>query len=222
MAVAANLSVLLFGRFVVGFAVSLSAMAECLYISEIATPTTRGRLVSFNELGITLGFLLAFLSGFSLVNTTGGWRVMFGLSGVLAVVQGVAMCGLPRTPHYLLLTKREKEAGQVLRRLRGSAGNKQELANIRLSCQEVADSSCGQLLSGTDNMRGRMAVGLGLVVLQQLTGQPNILLYSTDIFQVCCRVEMARNRFKTSNTSSRPSGFARTCPRPWPASSSAW
>ena len=29
-------------RFVVGFAVSLSAMSECLYISEISKPSNRG------------------------------------------------------------------------------------------------------------------------------------------------------------------------------------
>jgi len=31
-------------RFVVGFAVSLSAMSECLYISEISAPSNRGTI----------------------------------------------------------------------------------------------------------------------------------------------------------------------------------
>ena len=52
---------LLAGRFVLGFAVSLSAIAECIYISEIAPPEKRGMLVSLNELGITIGILLAYL-----------------------------------------------------------------------------------------------------------------------------------------------------------------
>ena len=48
-------------RFVLGFAVSLSAMAETVYISEIAGSRDRGRLVGLTELGITIGFLLAFI-----------------------------------------------------------------------------------------------------------------------------------------------------------------
>ena len=50
-----NLASVLFGRFVLGFAVSLSAIAECIYIAEISTPNRRGGLVSLNELGITVG-----------------------------------------------------------------------------------------------------------------------------------------------------------------------
>ena len=37
-------------------------------------------LVSLNELGITLGFLIAFLVNYILMATPHGWRVMFGLS----------------------------------------------------------------------------------------------------------------------------------------------
>ena len=39
-----------------------------------------GMLVTLNELGITIGFLLAFLVNYILMDTPGGWRVMFGLS----------------------------------------------------------------------------------------------------------------------------------------------
>ena len=37
-------------------------------------------LVSLNELGITLGFLLAFLVNYIFMSTQDGWRIMFGLS----------------------------------------------------------------------------------------------------------------------------------------------
>lgn len=41
LAMSSNYSMLLVGRFVVGFAVALSAVSECIYISEIATPKNR-------------------------------------------------------------------------------------------------------------------------------------------------------------------------------------
>lgn len=49
---------LLVGRFVMGYAVALSAICECVYISEIAPAEHRGALVSLNELGIAIGILV--------------------------------------------------------------------------------------------------------------------------------------------------------------------
>ena len=48
---------------------------------------------------------------------------------------------------------------------------------------EVEESSCSALFGSHNNMRGRLFIGLGLVLLQQLTGQPNILYYATDVFE---------------------------------------
>ena len=135
-----SLGPLLFGRFVVGFAVSLSAMSECLYISEMADRTNRGMLVTLNELGITVGFLLAYLVNYIFMATPAGWRVMFGLSAGLAIIQAVALIFLPKTPHFLLLRRKEAEAVAVLRRIHVGAGRfsiKQEIANIRHSCEEA-------------------------------------------------------------------------------------
>ena len=78
---------LLLGRFILGFAVSLSAIAECIYISELSTPAKRGMLVSFNELAITVGILVAFLVNYCLVGVPGGWRIMFNLSIGIALFQ---------------------------------------------------------------------------------------------------------------------------------------
>ena len=78
---------ILFGRFILGFAVSLSAIAECIYISELSTPAKRGMLVSFNELAITVGILIAFLVNYCLAYVPGGWRIMFNLSIGIALFQ---------------------------------------------------------------------------------------------------------------------------------------
>ncbi len=42
MATTSNFGLLLIGRFILGFAVALSAIAECIYIAEISTPEKRG------------------------------------------------------------------------------------------------------------------------------------------------------------------------------------
>ena len=58
-----------------------------------------------------------------------------------------------------------------------------ERQHIRASMLEVEESSCSALFGSQNNMRGRLFIGLGLVLLQQLTGQPNILYYATDVFE---------------------------------------
>lgn len=183
MAFSHSLLQLLIGRFTVGFAVSLSAMAECLYISEISAPSNRGLLISLNELGITVGLLLAYITNFIFMSVSGGWRYMFGLSTVLSVVQFGALLLLPSTPHFLVMKSRDSEACAVLERMGSGVGVRQQLANIRASRLEVEESSCSALFGSQNNMRGRLFIGLGLVLLQQITGQPNILYYATDVFE---------------------------------------
>jgi SP family facilitated glucose transporter-like MFS transporter 12 len=183
MALANSLAVLLLGRFIVGFAVSLSAMSECLYISEISKPNNRGMLVSFNELGITLGFLLAFIINYLFVETADGWRIMFAFSSGLSVLQLISMCFLPRTPHFLISRSRDSEAVTVLKLIHRDKDVGKEMTNIRQSLETSTKASCSNLFSMEENMLHRTMIGLTIVVLLQVTGQPNILYYAVDIFQ---------------------------------------
>jgi len=68
---------LLAGRFCIGWAVALSAVSECIYITEVSAAHNRGMLVSLNELGITVGFLAAFLAGLAYADRPDGWRFMW-------------------------------------------------------------------------------------------------------------------------------------------------
>ena len=79
IAATSSFSLILLGRFILGFAVSLSAIAECIYISEISTPERRGALVSLNELGITVGILVSFLVNYIFAECPSGWRYAFAL-----------------------------------------------------------------------------------------------------------------------------------------------
>eukprot|EP00055_Hartaetosiga_balthica_P009702 m.39280 g.39280 ORF g.39280 m.39280 type:complete len:575 (-) comp6855_c1_seq2:200-1924(-) len=124
-----SLPVLFLGRIVVGFGVSLSAISEIIYVSEIAPANDRGKLVSINEIGITLGIFVAYLVNFLFIDTNNGWRYMFGLSIIPALLQGVGMLTLPQSPRWLLLKKQHVQARDALERLRGGReGRKQQTA----------------------------------------------------------------------------------------------
>lgn len=177
---------LLVGRFIVGFAVALSAVSECIYISEISTPHNRGMLVSLNELAITVGFLVAYIVGLVFINRPDGWRYMFGLSAVPAAGQLFGMIQLPNSPHFLVLKHRDQEAEAAvknLRQLKNPNQVRQELTHIRLSLEAGRSQSCWSLCSSADGLRASMIIAFGLVMGQQLTGQPNVLNYASTIFQ---------------------------------------
>ncbi|XP_054708452.1 solute carrier family 2, facilitated glucose transporter member 10-like isoform X2 [Uloborus diversus] len=122
-----NYPMIMFGRIVVGFAVSLSITSECTYISEISPPNRRGMMVSLNEVGITVGFLLAYFVDYLLISVTGGWKIMFGLAVLPALFQGFGVAFLPKSQHYLLVKGEIDEARRVLRILRNTKDVEEEL-----------------------------------------------------------------------------------------------
>ena len=121
---AQNVSTILVGRVVVGFAIALSGIADVTYLHEIAPVQFRGAIVSVNEACIALGFLLAFgigsvpaLSYSSSVNdaveqshVVEGWRIMFGISGIVALLQFIGMLYLPESPKWLKDRGRQEES----------------------------------------------------------------------------------------------------------------
>ena len=185
MSLSPGLGLLLFGRFLVGAGVSLSAISESCYISEISTAANRGRLVSLNELGITIGFLLAFIVDYIFVDTNSGWRVMFGLSGGMAAIQLILISFMPETPHFLVMSGRDLKAIAVMKKIHNIGGviAQREVDRIKAEQKCERDKSCSFICSSEDNMRSRLLVGLGLVIGQQLTGQPNVMTYAGDIAQ---------------------------------------
>lgn len=126
---AANVASVCVGRVVVGFAVAVSGIADVSYLHEIAPNEWRGAIVSVNEACISLGFLLAFVVGTALGaegdNNNNdnqhprGWRYMFGIGGVLALVQFLGMWTMPESPIWLKEQGRHEESLQTLRRIHG-------------------------------------------------------------------------------------------------------
>ena len=185
LCLASSLPLLLTGRWLVGCGVSLSAISESCYISEIAAPSIRGKLITFNELGITLGFLLAFIVNFIFADVTAGWRIMFGLSSIFAIIQFILMIFMPESPHYLIKAGRDLKAIGVLKKIRCVSGvlAQREVTKIKTEQRLEAATPCHLICSTEDNIRGRLMVGLGLVMAQQLCGQPNVMYYAGEILQ---------------------------------------
>ncbi|XP_037355714.1 solute carrier family 2, facilitated glucose transporter member 10 [Talpa occidentalis] len=168
LGLAGSLAWLVLGRSAVGFAISLSSMACCIYVSELVGPRQRGVLVSLYETGITVGILLSYALNYALAADPWGWRHMFGWAAAPALLQSLSLLFLPASTV-------EAAAQKDLIPLQGGEAPRRGLGRPGYSFLD--------LFRARDNMRGRTTVGLGLVLFQQLTGQPNVLCYASTIFR---------------------------------------
>src|SRR5699024_11977048 len=97
-----------------------------LYISEAAPPHLRGRLVAVNQLLITIGILAAYLVN-TLFAYQCGWRWMFGLGAVPAIVLAGGMLILPETPRWLVEKNQRDRALAVRNKMRETEVDSREL-----------------------------------------------------------------------------------------------
>jgi SP family galactose:H+ symporter-like MFS transporter len=98
--VAPGLALLLVGRAIVGLGVGVASSTVPLYLSEVAPPDRRGRLVTINQLMVTVGIVVAYLVDLAFASS-GSWRAMFavGLLPGAALVAG--MLRAPESPAWV-------------------------------------------------------------------------------------------------------------------------
>jgi len=186
-----GLVVLLAGRWTYGLACGFAMHGAPSYIGELAPPGVRGALVSLKEGMIVMGMLLGYLVGWALEHVRGGWRFTFGLSALpaLAMLFGVGRL-LPASPRWLCergeFLEAKRALGFVYTDPAAADGVMSEvLASIDESKSMAAEAQGRGERGGLwapKNRRG-LIVGLGVVTLQQVTGQPSILYYAAGIFK---------------------------------------
>ncbi|NWV70437.1 GTR10 protein, partial [Malurus elegans] len=176
LTLARSFVVLVIGRMTVGFAISVSSMACCIYVSEMVAAQRRGLLVSLYEAGITLGILLSYALNYVFAAVGEGWRYMFGLAIGPTIMQFLSILFLPVNPVKLSSWDSDCQEGLIPLQDTG------DRAAAEQEPYQEKHYSFLDLFRSRDNMRRRTLVGLGLVLFQQFTGQPNVLGYASKIF----------------------------------------
>ena len=177
-AAAPGVTVLVVGRLVVGFGVGVASVAAPLYASEMAPARLRGRFVSSYQLAITIGIFLAYLVD-EFLSSGDTWRWMLGLSIVPGVLLLVAMWPCSDSPVWYLKRGRRDDAAAAIRRVRPDDDVDAELAAIDASLHEQ-EAGWGVVFSRA--WRAPLVIGVGLAVLQQLTGINAVIYYADKIF----------------------------------------
>ncbi len=169
-------------RILCGVAIGIASMLSPLYIAEIAPSAVRGRLVSFNQLSIVVGILVAFFANYVIVrlgdaawlNHT-GWRMMLGSEAVPALLFLILLVGVPDTPRWYVLRGKTDKARAVLLRLEPRTAE----ATLR-DMQDTRPDQSAPLFS-----RGAAVVfaGIMLSIFQQAVGINAVLYYAPLIFK---------------------------------------
>jgi sugar porter (SP) family MFS transporter len=175
--VSTNVWVLILGRFVVGLGVGAASNTVPLYISEIAPAAVRGVLVSVNQLMITVGIVVAYAVDYSFA-PSGAWRWMFGIGIIPAAALGLGMLLLPDTPRFLVRTGRLADARSVLARTHQEGHLTEAMGDAHPARSERP--GWRQMLR--PSLRGLLVIGMGLAVLQQVTGINTVIYYAPTIF----------------------------------------
>lgn len=100
-------------RTIQGFGIGGVVPVAATYINEIAKSERRGRFVLMYELIFPAGLAAATLVA-SWVVPTFGWRALFVIGGVPAILIAYLQRGIPESPRWLLARGRAEEAERVL------------------------------------------------------------------------------------------------------------
>jgi MFS transporter, SP family, galactose:H+ symporter len=191
---APNVIIFVIFRILIGFGIGAAAVVAPMFIAEMAPPAIRGALVSFDQLAITIGILVAYLVDLAFAAAGMGWRPMFAVAVVPAVILAVGMFFLSDTPRWLAGQGRWEEAQRTLARVIGAAEAEEELHGIRISLENEEALPwivrVRQLLR--PGLRWALIVGVGLAVLQQFAGISTVIYYAPTIFEIA--------GFKTAST----------------------
>ncbi|KAJ0985869.1 hypothetical protein J5N97_004225 [Dioscorea zingiberensis] len=173
-------SFLYMGRLLEGFGVGVISYTVPVYIAEIAPQNMRGALGSVNQLSVTIGIMLAYLLGLFVQ-----WRYLAVLGILPCTILIPALFFIPESPRWLAKMGMTEDFETSLQVLRGF--DTDITAEVNEIKRSVASSNRRTTIRFSELKQRRyklpLMIGIGLLVLQQLSGINGILFYASSIFK---------------------------------------
>ena len=176
-------------RIIGGLGIGIASMNAPTYIAELSPANIRGKMVTYYQLAIVIGFFVVFLATYGIgnagdadYNLNEGWRWMFWSELIPCLLFLILLFIVPKSPRWLMMVGKEEEAKQVLLKIHPEEIVKAEMEEISSSIDAASDQ---QGLSAFKNNKFLfiLLVGSALSALQQLTGINAVLYYGADIFE---------------------------------------
>lgn len=183
---APDASIMVIFRVLLGLAVGGASVTVPTFLAEMSPAERRGRMVTQNELMIVTGQLLAFTFNAILGNTMGDsahvWRYMLVIATLPAVILWIGMLVVPESPRWLASKGKIGDALRVLQQIRGEKQAQEELSEIKGNIAKEAElKKAGFKDLAVPWVRRIVLLGIGLAVVQQITGVNSIMYYGTEI-----------------------------------------
>lgn len=179
-AISPNLGFFIAFRIIVGFGIGAASMITPMYIAELAPPSIRGALVTFNQLAITVGIAVAYWVDLAFANAGMGWRPMFAVAVIPGAILAIGMFFLSETPRWLASKNRWNDASAALEHTIHGQEKQKELQEIRTSLEEEKKTSVKELFR--PGLRLALLVAVGLAIFQQFVGINTVIYYAPTIF----------------------------------------
>ncbi len=169
-------------RFIGGLGIGISTIVAPAYVSEIAPPKQRGKLVALYQFNIVFGILMAFVSNF-LIKDTGenAWRWMLGVAAIPAIIYSLVVLKVPESPRWLLEYRNDKlGAIRILRKITPDIDIEKEIADVEEEkAHEVARENIYM-----KRFRAPLMLAFFIALFNQLSGINAFLYYAPRIFEL--------------------------------------
>lgn len=176
----------IFFRLLSGTAVGIASLVCPVYIAEISPTAFRGRMVSFYQLAIVSGLLLAYLADYLLLGTgSDNWRWMFSSQAVPALLFFTGLFFVAESPRWLVGRGRLTQALKVLESIGGPFYAEEQLTMI----QDNFKTSPGVIRKRDwkavfrKEHRTAALLGICIAVASQADGQNSLFSYAPEIFR---------------------------------------
>ena len=162
-------------------------MTVPIYISELARPAQRERLVTVNELMIVTGQFLAYSVNASIVNfypdMSHNWRLMLAIPALPGALLWIGMLVMPESPRFFVRKGQIDKAVAVLKTIRRPEEVEQEIRDIQQVSQIGINH--GRFV---DELKRKwvlqlILIGLMIVLATRVTGVNTIMYYAPTVLK---------------------------------------
>lgn len=179
-ALASDFTLFIITRLIGGLTVGATSVISPLYIAEIAPANSRGKLVSLNQLTITIGIFVSYFINFLLHDIgESNWRWMFASGAVPAIVFLGLLFFVPESPRWLFLHGKRPEALKIMQRI----GGDNAVIEFNESYTERSNGKGKLLELFSPPYRRPAIVGIVLAIFVQISGINTIIDYAPIILK---------------------------------------
>ena len=196
-AVCVDFSQLVVFRMIGGVGIGIVSIVSPIYISEVSPAHVRGTMVSFYQLFITIGFLLAYLVNFLILKgadldsasaelgtrmfNSEYWRGMLGCETIPDILFLLVIFFIPESPRWLTVKGQDEKATVILQHIYGNPEDAAEgLSATKASIAGETKTEWKVLLE--PGIFFAVLVGSAIAILGQFMGVNAVLYYGPKIF----------------------------------------